>query len=67
MDDNQQAEKDEYEDKKKELEQVAMPIMSKLHQGANPAGAGAAGAGQQQSAGKKKCFNVLKINKLDYL
>jgi len=50
LDDNQQAEKDEYEDKKKELEQVAMPIMSKLHQGANPQ-SGAGQGGQQQSAG----------------
>ena len=45
LDENQQAEKDEYEDKRKELEQVAMPIMSKLHQGGNP---GAQSGGQQQ-------------------
>ena len=33
LDNNQQAEKDEFEDKKKELEKVAMPIMSKLYEG----------------------------------
>jgi len=57
LDNNQTAEKDEFEDKKKELEQVCMPIMTKLYQsGAAPppgagAGAGAAGAGAGASAG----------------
>jgi len=32
LDNNQQAEKDEYDDKQKELEQTAMPIMTKLYQ-----------------------------------
>jgi len=50
LDENQQAEKDEYEDKRKELEQVAMPIMSKLHQGGNP-GAQSGGQQQQQQQG----------------
>jgi len=50
LDENQQAEKDEYEDKRKELEQVAMPIMSKLHQGGNP-GAQSGGQQQQQQGG----------------
>jgi len=39
LDNNQTAEKDEFEDKQKELEQVAMPIMSKIYQsGEGPAG-----------------------------
>lgn len=32
LDHNTQASKDEYQEKQKELEQVAMPIMNKLHQ-----------------------------------
>merc|ERR1712032_1746944 len=32
LDNNQQAEKDEYDDKQKELEKVAMPVMTKLYQ-----------------------------------
>ena len=35
LENNQQAEKDEFDDKQKELEQVAMPIMTKLYE-ANP-------------------------------
>jgi len=38
LDNNQQAEKDEYEDKQKELEKVCMPIMTKLYQDAGAAG-----------------------------
>ena len=38
LDDNQQAEKDEYEDKKKELESVANPVMTKLYQQGGAAG-----------------------------
>jgi len=40
LDNNQTAEKDEYEDKQKELEKVCMPIMTKLYQagGAPPGG-----------------------------
>jgi len=48
LDNNQTAEKDEFEDKQKELEQVAMPIMSKIYQsGEGPAGSaqGASSAG----------------------
>ncbi|XP_065170943.1 heat shock protein 70 A1-like [Atheta coriaria] len=44
LDNNQTAEKDEYEDKLKELQKVCSPIMVKLHQGAAPQG-GAGGAG----------------------
>ena len=35
---NQEAEKEEYEHHQKELEKVAMPIMSKLYGGAAPGG-----------------------------
>jgi L1 cell adhesion molecule like protein len=38
IDDNEHAEIEEFEEKKKELEQVANPIMSKLYQGAGGAG-----------------------------
>ena len=38
LDDNQQAEKDEYEDKKKEFESVANPVMTKLYQQGGAAG-----------------------------
>jgi len=44
LDNNQSAEIDEFEDKKKELESVANPIMTKMYQG------GAAGAGPAPSA-----------------
>merc|ERR1712035_281301 len=44
LDNNQSAEIDEFEDKKKELESVANPIMTKMYQG------GAAGAGPASSA-----------------
>lgn len=40
---NQLAEKDEFEAKKKELEDKAMPVMAKLYQGQGGAGAGAGG------------------------
>ncbi|XP_059482334.1 heat shock protein 68-like [Neocloeon triangulifer] len=43
LDDNQLAEKDEYEHRLKDLQKACAPIMTKIHQG--PAG-GAAGAGQ---------------------
>ena len=33
LDNNQQAEKDEYDDMKKELEKVAAPVMTKMYQG----------------------------------
>merc|ERR1711912_180998 len=42
LDNNQSAEIDEFEDKKKELESVANPIMSKMYQVASAAGAGPA-------------------------
>jgi len=38
LDNNQQAGKDEYDDKQKELEQIATPIMTKLYQSAGGAG-----------------------------
>ncbi|KAM3872010.1 heat shock 70 kDa protein 1-like [Diretmus argenteus] len=38
LDNNQQAEKDEYEHQQKELEKLCKPIMSKLYQGAGPPG-----------------------------
>lgn len=39
LDNNQTAEKEEFEDKKKELEKVCMPIMTKLYQqGGAPGG-----------------------------
>ncbi|KAJ3085316.1 70-kilodalton heat shock protein, partial [Physocladia obscura] len=47
LDANQEAEKEEYEHKKKELEAVANPIMRKLYGGA--AGAGGSAPSQQES------------------
>ncbi|XP_049612855.1 heat shock 70 kDa protein 1 [Syngnathus scovelli] len=38
LDSNQLAEKEEFQDKQKELERVCQPIISKLYQGAGPAG-----------------------------
>jgi len=49
LENNQQAEKDEFDDKQKELEQVAMPIMTKLYE-ANPGQQGG-GPPQQGSTG----------------
>merc|ERR1712061_529494 len=46
LDNNQSAEIDEFEDKKKELEAVANPIMTKMYQG----GAAAPGAGPAPSS-----------------
>merc|ERR1712187_333303 len=40
LDNNQSAEIDEFEDKKKELESVANPIMTKMYQNGAAAGAG---------------------------
>ena len=40
MDNNTSAEKEEYESKQKEVEDVCMPIMSKLHAGGMPGGMG---------------------------
>ena len=56
LDDNQQAEKDEYEDKKKEFESVANPVMTKLYQqggasGGMPGGFPWAGAQRPSGAG----------------
>jgi len=60
LDQNQTAEKDEFEHKQKELEQMAMPIMTKLYQqGGAPSGPGAEGFGdkyaqeQQQQQGPR--------------
>lgn len=39
LDNNQLAEKDEFEDKLKELQKDCSPIMVKLHQGSQPGGA----------------------------
>ncbi|KAJ3368372.1 70-kilodalton heat shock protein [Allomyces arbusculus] len=49
LDHNHEAAKDEYEDKQKELEQIANPVMTKLYQGGAGAGGmptGAAGAAE---------------------
>merc|ERR1711923_256731 len=46
LDANQTAEKDEYEDKQKELEGVCNPIISKMYQGAGGPQGGAGGAPQ---------------------
>ncbi|KAL9700682.1 hypothetical protein quinque_004123 [Culex quinquefasciatus] len=46
LDGNTMAEKDEFEHKMKELNQVCSPIMTRLHQGSMP-GAGATSCGQQ--------------------
>ncbi|NWY56479.1 HSP70 protein, partial [Chionis minor] len=43
LDRNQMAEKEEYEDKQKELEKLCNPIVTKLYQGAGGAGAGGSG------------------------
>ena len=52
LDRNQTAEKGEFEDKKKELEKVCMPIMTKLYQaGGVPNGAGGMSGGPSGSAG----------------
>jgi len=48
LDANQTAEKDEFEDKQKELEQIFNPIISKVYQGAGGAG-GAGGTGGMPS------------------
>jgi len=45
LDHNQEASKDEYESKRKELEGVANPIMTKMYQAAGAGGAGAAPGG----------------------
>jgi len=41
---NDQAEKEEYETRQKELEKIANPIMMKMYQGGVPPGAGGPGA-----------------------
>jgi len=55
LDNNQTAEKDEYEYQQKELEKVAMPIMTKLYQsgaaGADGAGMGGMGGGMPGNFG----------------
>merc|ERR1712193_162051 len=50
LDSNQTAEKEEFEDKKKELEKVCMPIMTKLYQQGGAPG-GSPGAGADAGAG----------------
>ncbi|XP_019715079.1 heat shock 70 kDa protein 1-like, partial [Hippocampus comes] len=47
LESNQLAEKDEFQHKQKELERTCQPIISKLYQGAGPAG----GCGGQTQAG----------------
>nr|XP_061806508.1 heat shock 70 kDa protein 1-like [Nerophis lumbriciformis] len=51
LESNQLADKDEFQDKQKELERVCQPIISKLYQGAGPAGScsSQARAGAQSS------------------
>ncbi|KAK4526495.1 hypothetical protein GAYE_SCF24G4411 [Galdieria yellowstonensis] len=51
IDTHMDASKEEFEAKQKELEQVAMPIMSKLYQGAGGAAGGAAGGFDAGAAG----------------
>ncbi|KAJ3364065.1 70-kilodalton heat shock protein [Allomyces javanicus] len=54
LDHNHEAAKDEYEDKQKELEQIASPIMTKMYQGGAGAGGmptGAAGTAADGGAG----------------
>jgi len=54
LDDNQQAEKDEYDERQKELEQACMPIMTKLYQSAEggaPAGGFPGGNASAASGG----------------
>jgi L1 cell adhesion molecule like protein len=53
LDDNQSADKDEYEAQRKELEEVAMPILQKAMQGAGASAGVGAGAGA--SAGASAC------------
>ncbi|KAF3845888.1 hypothetical protein F7725_002966 [Dissostichus mawsoni] len=49
LEDNQLADKEEYEHKQKELEKVCNPIISKLYQGGMPAGS----CGEQAGAGSQ--------------
>jgi len=51
LDANQMAQKDEFQDKQKELEGLVNPIMSRLHQGAGPGAAGAGAAGGNTTSG----------------
>jgi len=58
LDANQTAEKDEFEDKQKEIEQICNPIIQKLYSeagggGAGMPGAGGAGGGMPDAAGAK--------------
>merc|ERR1711872_46969 len=46
LDGNQTAEKDEYEDKQKEVESICNPIISKMYQGGGGPQGGAGGAPQ---------------------
>merc|ERR1712173_545150 len=50
LDNNQSAEIDEFEDKKKELESVANPIMTKMYQGGAAAGTGSAPSAQPSNS-----------------
>jgi len=50
LDNNQSAEIDEFEDKKKELESVANPIMTKMYQGGAAPGAGPAPSAQPSNS-----------------
>ena len=51
LDNNQTAEKDEYEDKQKEVEGICNPIVKKLYQGAGQAPPNAAGGAAPSGAG----------------
>ena len=48
---NQSAEKEDFEEKQKELEKICMPVMSKLYQGGGAPG-GAAGTGVSHGTGE---------------
>jgi len=51
IDSNQTAEKDEFDDKKKEIESVCAPIISKLYQGAEGGAPNMGGAGMGDMGG----------------
>ncbi|KNE60860.1 hsp70-like protein, partial [Allomyces macrogynus ATCC 38327] len=51
LDHNHEAAKDEYEDKQKELEQIAGPIMTRLYQGGGGVPTGATGTAAEGGAG----------------
>ncbi|XP_057678390.1 heat shock 70 kDa protein 1-like [Corythoichthys intestinalis] len=61
LESNQLADKDEFQDKQKELERVCQPIMSQLYQAAGPAG----GCGSQARAGDQAGTKGPTIEEVD--